>query len=201
LFGNNCYSNSFGYDCYNNSFGNNCYSNSFNDYLQSRLIDKNKVSITLNDEYYDDGTGQLVPIKHPDLSTQPNILPYKFMGQYVYEQLIPVDAGLIEDNSLYKINWSNYNVDKPLILEGYEIIYGLIRTPDLKEYYTSKINNVKSIAYQGFEYDGISSYDSTTIEVSRGAELEGITTINKVYLKIVYTSMPEDSSYYGYNNY
>jgi hypothetical protein len=34
-----------------------------------------------------------VPIKHPDLSTQPSILPYKFMGQYVYEQLILVNKG------------------------------------------------------------------------------------------------------------
>lgn len=30
--------------------------------------------------YYDDGSGKVVPAKHPDLSTQPSILPYKFMG-------------------------------------------------------------------------------------------------------------------------
>lgn len=39
-------------------------------------------------KYYDDGTGEVVPIKHPDLSTQPSILPYKFAGNYVYEQMM-----------------------------------------------------------------------------------------------------------------
>jgi hypothetical protein len=39
-------------------------------------------------KYYDDGNGEVVPIKHPDLSTQPSILPYKFAGNYVYEQMV-----------------------------------------------------------------------------------------------------------------
>lgn len=46
--------------------------------------------------YFNDGSGKVVPIRHPDLSTQPSILPYKFAGNYVYEQMFyisgPVNA-------------------------------------------------------------------------------------------------------------
>ena len=48
-------------------------------------------------KYYDDGTGEVVPIKHPDLSTQPSILPYKFAGNYVYEQMVWVDGRFTGD--------------------------------------------------------------------------------------------------------
>lgn len=84
-----CKYNTLGYQCQYNTFGYKCEGNTFKNYCQRRHLDHNKTSITLNDEYYDDDSGKLVPIKHPDLSTQPSILPYKFMGQYVYEQLIP----------------------------------------------------------------------------------------------------------------
>lgn len=105
-FGNNCYNNTFGNSCYSNIFGNNCdynvfksscysntlgnscYSNTFGENTLRRKIDSSSTSITFADEYYDDGNGELVPIKHPDLSTQPSILPYKIAGNYVYEQLI-----------------------------------------------------------------------------------------------------------------
>jgi hypothetical protein len=119
-FGNNCYSNTFGNYCYNNTFGNychsntfgnNCYNNTFGEDLFYRHIDNAKTSITLNDEYYDDGSSQLVPIKHPDLSTQPSILPYKFMGQYVYEQLIPVKIG-------DRIVDCDFMVEHPMILSA-----------------------------------------------------------------------------------
>ena len=88
--GNSCNYNSFGNSCYSNSLGNYCNYNSFGDYCSDRQLNASKISITLNEDYYDDGSGALVPVKHPDLSTQPSILPYKFMGQYVYEQLIPI---------------------------------------------------------------------------------------------------------------
>jgi hypothetical protein len=88
-----CQYNTFGGDCNFNILGDECQSNIFGDNLQNRSLNSDKTSITLNEEYYDDGSDQLVPTKHPDLSTQPSILPYKFMGQYVYEQLIPVNKG------------------------------------------------------------------------------------------------------------
>jgi hypothetical protein len=92
-FEDNCYYNTFGTSCHSNTFEDNCYSNTFGNLLNNRSLDSFTTTITLNEEFYDDGSGQLVPIKHPDLSTQPSILPYKFMGQYVYEQLIPVNKG------------------------------------------------------------------------------------------------------------
>lgn len=89
-FGDNCYSNSFERNCCCNTFGEGCHNNNFRASLTNCSLDSNRTSITLSEEFYDDGSGQLVPIKHPDLSTQPSILPYKFMGQYVYELLIPL---------------------------------------------------------------------------------------------------------------
>ena len=119
-FGNSCYSNTFGDSCVNNTFGNECYSNTFvedcddntlSNNVSNRKVNSSKTSITLNDEYFDDGSGQLVPVKHPDLSTQPSILPYKFMGQYVYEQLIPVKRGL-------RIIANSFSVEKPMIVSA-----------------------------------------------------------------------------------
>lgn len=92
-FSSPCVNNTFGSKCISNTFGDGCNNNTFGNNLQNCSLDSDKTSITLNEEYYDDGSGQLVPTKHPDLSTQPSILPYKFMGQYVYEQLIPVNKG------------------------------------------------------------------------------------------------------------
>jgi hypothetical protein len=104
ILGNHCYSNTFGdycsdnilgSNCSYNILGNRCYSNTFGDNLNSRSLNSDTTTLTLriNEEFYDDGSGQLVPIKHPDISTQPSILPYKFMGEYVYEQLVPVNKG------------------------------------------------------------------------------------------------------------
>ena len=84
--------NTFGNYCSSNTFGNYCNSNTFGNSTSNRKLDSKQTSITLNEEYYDDGTYALVPIKHPDLSTQPSILPYKFMGNYVYEQLVPIEG-------------------------------------------------------------------------------------------------------------
>ncbi len=52
--------------------------------------------------YFNDGSNKVVPFRHPDLSTQPSILPYKFAGNYVYEQMIPV-TGTINEYDYYKI--------------------------------------------------------------------------------------------------
>lgn len=47
--------------------------------------------------YYNDGSDKLVPIRHPDLSTQPSILPYKFAGNYVYEQMFYISEHVDTD--------------------------------------------------------------------------------------------------------
>jgi hypothetical protein len=69
--------------------------------------DKKKSVTTLSKEFYDDGTGNVVPLKHPDLSTEPSILPYKFMGEYVYEQIIPYTGGTQLSVTLSQSNLEN----------------------------------------------------------------------------------------------
>ena len=62
-------------------------------YAKKTEIDSLISEVQTKEYYYNDGSNEVVPVKWPDLSTQPSILPYKFMGQYVYEQLIPVKVG------------------------------------------------------------------------------------------------------------
>ena len=79
-----------GEDSDGNNIGYGCnYCNLEIDSGSRTLENMQYIKITKYNEYYDDGTNKLVPIKYPDLSTQPSILPYKFMGNYVYEKLIP----------------------------------------------------------------------------------------------------------------
>lgn len=129
----------------------------------------NKTSIILNEEYYDDGSGQLVPIKHPDLSTQPAVLPYKFMNQCVYEQLIPGNTGLfsIDSETTYYINKSQASlvIENPIIIEGSAI---------------SK--NFAGTAYQTVT-------DENTLRFSFSSPLQDL----PLYFKIIYTSMPEET--------
>lgn len=128
--------------------------------------------ITTIDKYYNDGSGQVVPIRHPDLSTQPNILPYKFMGQYVYEQLIPSNSYYPDPFYFPK---SILAVDKPIFLEA----FGFGR-------------------WGSFPCEvRINEYNVDSVQVNN----LGINTGAWDYIRIVYTSMPEEGSYYGYNNY
>lgn len=82
-----CVFNRFGQYCKNNTIGSYCTNVIFKDNVTDRVINKNKKLITYDAEYYDDESGKLVPVKHPNLSTQTSILPYKFAGEYVYEQI------------------------------------------------------------------------------------------------------------------
>lgn len=210
VFGNNCSYNIFGGACYDNHlrnycnyniFGNYCRNNTFGDSYQYRHLDNAKTSITLNDEYYDDGSGQLVPIKHPNLSTQPSILPYKFMGQYVYEQLIPIAATNIDveaETSMY-LGYADelgLTVDKRLlILEANMIIIGY------KDNYLQSATcpvTVNVDDYSRFPKSilGI-KHDIITIKNFEGA----FEKPTQVYLKVRYTTLVEEANYYGYTNY
>lgn len=149
-FSDGCERNTFGYGCYSNNFENSCSSNKFGDALNNHSLDSNKTSITLNEEFYDDGSGQVVPVKHPDLSTQPSILPYKFMGHYVYERLIPISESLEK--------YAN-----KLVLSAEAVGKGCCKAVMIE--------------------DGVIDEDVSTYQ----------------WVKIVYTTMPEDGAYYGYN--
>ena len=170
----NCDNNKFGYNCQYNTFGDNCYNNKFESGTSDRVLYINNTSITLNEEYYDDGTNALVPIKHPDLSTQPNILPYKFMGNYVYEQLIPIDSLELRGGSLA--------IPKSLFLYNNVLVLGC--------------DFIGSGAYKsGTFYTGDFANDIYLAEVSSSS---GAHDAYK-YIKIVYTLMPEEGGYY-YNS-
>ena len=208
IFGSNCYNNTFegsGYNnifegsCYNNTLGNNCHGNIFGNSSHDntfennciyRKVNRNKTFITLNDEYYDDGSGQLVPIKHPDLSTQPSILPYKFMGNYVYEQLIPVAITTDNINEGY-ITIPRIEADIILSANLYFKVIFVDDVPSTSRYSTIACTVDRNELLSG-TYDFI-RFSSNGIYLSGGE-------IPSAYLRIVYTTMPEDSSY-GYENY
>ncbi len=167
MFENDCCYNKFGDSCSNNTFGNNCCYHKFEAGLQYRTLNSGKTSITFNEEYYDDGTNALVPIKHPDLSTQPSILPYKFVGQYVYEQLI-ANKG----ESYISISISNtLAVKNPLIISIDAI--GTL-------YINALLYNIN---------DDVLTIDLGDSSMRRSTP----------FVKIVYTSMPEEGGYY-YNS-
>ena len=93
------------------------------------------------------------------------------MGQYVYEQLIP--------NKGYKltISESDLIVQKPLFLEA--SIIGLYGCSGCE------------ISMSGKDLWLVTPKTSTNMYPDSDYQ----------YYKIVYTTMPEESGYYGYNNY
>lgn len=221
-FGSDCQYNKFEHDCNHNYFGHYCNynyfgydscSNTFGNDVSHRKLYLNNTSINLNDEYFDDGSGQLVPIKHPDLSTQPSILPYKIMGQYVYEQLICLGTST---NTKHTYNFPKgfltdiaqpLGIKNPIVIrvEGFAYgrgelwdisgnytpapyIHGIPVTVDMKTYQLSE-GEVKVLR---------TSFTATRPSIENfGSEDVALT----YYARIVFTSMPDEGGYYGYNNY
>lgn len=209
--GSTCAHNIFGSGCIYNTLGNACFNVTFGNSFQYRRIYKEKTSLTFNDEYYDDGSGQLVPIKHPDLSTQPSILPYKFMGQYVYEQLIPMD-----EDWLAELDTATEKV----------LIVGALHLANVKRFIFLE---AKIFAFNYEDMDDDASVAPTAVLpvcMPVSIDLPGIvdatnpdlyqirvkwdpihfgTDYNRIgrgYLHIAYTSIPEENvGSYGYNNY
>lgn len=119
----NCNCNTLKNSCSNNTIWNNCKYNTIGENIRRQEIDDSNTSIASADEYYDDGSGNIVPVKHPNLSTQPNILPYKVGGSYVYEQLICLSEARCSDDADYtdkvscEIHWEA-EVENPRILSA-----------------------------------------------------------------------------------
>ena len=100
--------NNFTDDCYSISLFKSSY-NSFSkcSYIEGSSVENcnvfNKHNLTLpdyaknivtSDTYLKDSDDStVVPVRHPDLSTQPSVLPYRLMGQPVYEVLVPYKKG------------------------------------------------------------------------------------------------------------
>lgn len=133
--------------------------------------------------YYNDGSGQVVPIKHPDLSTQPSILPYKFMGQYVYEQVIPKNTAGVKfvGDGIIDIYTKLFAVNKPVFLSIELIGEGLI----------NPLSSTLGINYIGAYNEFVCTFGGMkSFKKDDGYE----------YIHVVYTSMPEENSEYYYRN-
>ena len=116
-FGYSCIYNTFGKGCHDNTIDPNCSYNTFgNDFsgkhvtYSHRLIDTHDLFIHKNDEVYQIKDNTLFPVSHPDLSTQPSILPQRYGNLPIKEVLIangreneiPKDAMVIEAFSFNK---------------------------------------------------------------------------------------------------
>lgn len=134
--------------------------------------------------YYNDGSNEVVPIKHPDLSTQPSILPYKFMGQYVYEQLIPIIPDDVSSAPSHN-TVSVYN--KNLGIEHSKIVFMEAQLIGRNACISAKVE------WLGWELVYL------VFSAKVGNDIEDITDYD--YIRLVYTSMPEEGDSYGYNNY
>lgn len=136
-------------------------------------------SVQRGENFYDDGSGQVVPIKHPDLSTQPSILPYKFMGQYVYEQLIPnITYDEIINDRVHRIQDLGLEVEHdPYIISANVRIkteFGAITAP-IKAY-----------------------TENTDITFTLPPWAKTDQYIVNLQVHLIYTSMPEEGNYYEY---
>ena len=177
-FGDNCYSNSFERSSVLNTFGKDCHDNTFRNSLINCSLDSNRTSITLNEEFYDDGSGQLVPTKHPDLSTQPSILPYKFMGQYVYEQLIPIT---LQEAQTGGVSFYLPRIDTPNIM-----------FLELKVIITFNDGTKSAIAVSSI----VKHTGPDKLLYIPGGNVYDLDKSKQCYAHVVYTSMPEDGQYY-----
>lgn len=62
--------------------------------ITEKDIEKIKPLILEGDEYYiKKNNNTILPLSHPDLSTQPSILPQRFGKYYLYEVLVPFNSG------------------------------------------------------------------------------------------------------------
>ncbi len=143
--------------------------------------------MTALQEYYDDGSGEVVPVKHPDLSTQPNILPYKFAGNYVYEQMVWVDGAKFSDHNIGEIDlikFQDYRLDikSAVLIDHHVFIVG-------HEYYS----NYVPLPYDSnFCFNIVS--DDKRIFLKRNGP--AVPTCKGVWIRVVWTTGPNAGGYY-----
>lgn len=139
-------------------------------------------------QYYDDGSGKVVPVKHPDLSTQPSILSYKFAGNYVYEQMVWVDGSRFTGDvrEIDLIRFKDYNLDgeNNIILDRHFFIVG-----------DSSNGNYTPKGTSWFYFEMLS--DDKRIFLRRiGSTLP---VCKGVWIRVVWTSESKSGGYYDYN--
>jgi hypothetical protein len=79
-------------------------------------FNNDKLSIKHNPYVYDGE--KYLPLRYPDLSTQPSVLPYTFMGNYVYEQLLYLGKSREGHISkTFNLDDKPFKVNYPIILD------------------------------------------------------------------------------------
>lgn len=142
-------------------------------------------NVIKNDQFFNDGTNELVPVKHPDLSTQPSILPYKFAGNYVYEQMVWVDGsrfiGNVYEIDLIRFDDYKQNGENNIILDRHFFIVG-----------DSFNGNFTPLGPDWFNFEMLSDDKriflrrvGSTLPVCKGA-----------WIRVVWTSEPKSGGYY-----
>lgn len=146
-------------------------------------------SVIKKELFFDDGSGEVVPVKHPDLSTQPSILPYKFAGNYVYEQMVWVDGEKFSDYNIGEIDlikFQDYRLDiKSTILIGHHVfIVG-------HEHY----GNCTPLPYDSSFCFNIASNDKRIFLKRNGPSS---LKCKGVWVRVVWTTGPNAGEYYYY---
>lgn len=141
--------------------------------------------MTALQEYYDDGSGEVVPVKHPDLSTQPSILPYKFAGNYVYEQMVWVDGEKftndVRDIDLIRFEDYKQNGENNIILGHHFFIIG-----------DNYNGNYTPLTGDWFPFEMVS--DDKRIFLQRAGSM--VPVCKGVWVRVVWTSEPKRGGYY-----
>lgn len=109
------------------------------------------------------------PSRHPDLSTNRNILPYKFMGENVFEQMMPLDAYSEYWVTKTGVMWTDAYVLSAAICDKKALIQCNVK---IQEDQCVAVVPIKDVVGQ-----------NPTIS-------------EDAMLRIVYTRMPEDNGYY-----
>ena len=202
-FGDDCYSNTFRNDCYGNTFGTHCSNNTFGNNIETKDFHIGKIYIKKDNAFY--------PAVHPDLSTQPSILPQRYGNLPIYEMLvaperwyeIPPEARIIEAFSHSKSGCmpaiarklSEYVYDGTAF-GSYSEFLSLTGGIDFSEMSEAPVNTILDSLLMIVEYEGVQKllrYHAATDQMidtdGRGYFQSGIIENNR--LKPIPDSMEE----------
>lgn len=141
-------------------------------------------SIIKNELFFDDGSGEVVPVKHPDLSTQPSILPYKFAGNYVYEQMFYVTSKQIYDSldAGHIVELGKTEIQNVLVIDSFiscATHYGNTRTAPSSFIIYGTANSIELY---------VQSLEDASALIDEGLE--------SCWIRVVYTTKPKAGGYY-----
>lgn len=140
-------------------------------------------------KYYDDGSGEVVPVKHPDLSTQPSILPYKFAGNYVYEQMFYVTSKQIGESldTGHIVELGKTEIQNVLVIDSF--ISGVFMFGDGTFNRTNTVPSSFIIMGTANSIElHVQSLEDAVAIIDEGLE--------SCWIRVVYTTKPKAGEYY-----